>query len=104
ELEGLLRAAAPGEPSEEAAWWYQLGRLRIRAGDPGAAVRAFDQAAAIDWPLSEYARFHAAELLIALDQPGEAEARLAQIGSKSAIDDEIVLARASALAKARKVD
>jgi soluble lytic murein transglycosylase len=104
ELEGLLRAAPPSEPAGEAAWWYQLGRLRLSAGDPGAAVRAFDQAAAIDWPLSDYARFHAADLLIALDQPGEAEARLGQIRGKSAIDDEVVLARARALAKARRVD
>lgn len=104
ELEALLRAAPPKAEAEEAAWWYQLGRLRLRAGDPASAVRAFDHAAAIDWPLSDYARLHAADLLIALDQPGEGRARLDAIRTSSAIDDEIVLARARALAKERKVD
>jgi soluble lytic murein transglycosylase len=103
ELDRLLRASPPAG-HEEAAWYYQLGRLRLRAGDPSAAVRAFDQAAAGDWPLADYARFHAADLLIALDQPGEARARLDGIRDRGALEDEIVLARARAFAKERRVD
>jgi len=102
ELASALRGAPPKEAAEIAAWTYQLGRLRLDAGDPMNAIRAFERAAAIAWPLSDEARYHAARLLVGADQPGEAIAHLDQI---TAVDRGMIeLVRARALAKQRDVD
>ncbi len=102
ELASALREAPPKEPVEVAAWTYQLGRLRLQAGDPLNAIRAFEGAAATAWPLSDEARYHAARLLVGADQPGEAIAHLDQITTLDAGLVELV--RARALAKQRDVD
>lgn len=102
ELASLLREAPPSEPAEVAAWTYQLGRLRLRAGDPMNAIRAFERSAAVAWPLSDYARYHAARLLVGAEQSMEAIAQLDQI---TALDPGLVeLVRARALAQQRDVD
>jgi soluble lytic murein transglycosylase len=102
-LAAILRDRPPG-PEQEAPWTFQLALLRKRAGEPLAAVRAFDRASAVDWPLSPYARWMAADLLVQVGEPGEAKARLAPVGSGLAIDDEVQLTRAAALAGVGEVD
>ncbi len=102
-LLALLRDSPP-DAKTEPSWQYQLGMLRWRAGDPLAAIGAFDRAAAVDWALKDYARMHAAELLLQVAQPAEAAARLQQIATGTVIEQEVKLARAQALAAQRKVD
>lgn len=105
ELQAAMRAAEKaGQPWEEPAWSYQLGLLRSRAGDPLGAVLAFDRAAAADWPLSDYARLEAADLLVQAGEPAEALARLGGIRAELAADGEIDLLRARALADSGEVD
>lgn len=89
---------------QEPRWQYQLGLLRLAAGDPAAAVRAFDRAAAAEWPLKDYALFHAGDLLARMNQPGEGLARLARVPKGLPIDDEVQLALAHAHVEARDVD
>jgi len=103
QLAAQLRNDPPG-PKDEPAWQYQLGRLRKLAGDPAAAVVAFDRAAAADWILSDYARYLAAELLVKAGQPAEALARLGGLASGTAIDEAVALTRARALVASRSVD
>jgi soluble lytic murein transglycosylase len=102
-LEALLRGAKP-RSVDEARLAYQLGRLREKAGDPAGAVRAFDRAAAVDWALADYARFHAATNLVAMDLSAEALTRLAPVRPGLAIDQALALTRARALASERRVD
>ncbi len=97
-------AEQPPDAALEPAWWYQLGRLYEQAGLPVDAVGGYDRAAASDWVLADYARFLAGDLLTQMDQPGEALARLRAVARGSAIDDEVALATARALAKRREVD
>lgn len=97
-------AQSPPEATLEPAWWYQVGWLYQQAGLPVDAVSGYDRAAASDWVLSDYARFLAGDLLTQMDQPGEALVRLRAVKKGSAIDDELDLATARALAKNRDVD
>jgi soluble lytic murein transglycosylase len=102
-LTALLRNQPPAA-TEEPAWQYQLGRLRKLAGDPAAAIIAFDRAAADEWVLSDYARYLAAELLVKAGQPAEALARLNGIAAGTAIDQAVALTKARALVASRQVD
>ena len=102
-LEELLRKSPP-PPAEEPAWQLQLGLLRKSAGDPGSAVRAFDAAASTPWELSDYARWLAADLLVQTGEPAQAKKRLEPVAPGGAIDDEVMLVRAAALAGTGEVD
>ena len=53
-LAAAIAAASPS-PEDRRAWLYQLGRLRALGGDPGGAAKAFEEAAATPWALSDYA-------------------------------------------------
>jgi len=99
-----LTPATQASEDEEPAWYYQLGLLYKRAGLPANAVRAFDHAAASDWILADYARFMAGDILVDMNEPAEALARLASIEPGSAIDDEVALATARGHAATRQVD
>jgi soluble lytic murein transglycosylase len=102
---GEIMQKTPPSAAELPRWEYQLARLRLVGGDPLAAVRAFDRAAAADWPLASYARLMAADLLIKTDQPGEGLARLAGIPTGDAtLDDEVLLLTAAAHASNHDVD
>ncbi len=103
ELTALLRSKPP-TAAEEPAWQYQLARLRKLAGDPAAAIVAFDRAAAADWVLSDYARYLAAELLVKAGQPAEALVRLNGITAAAALDQVVALTKARALVASRQVD
>jgi peptidoglycan lytic transglycosylase len=89
---------------DEPRWLYVLGRLRLQAGDPAAAVRAFDRAASVDWALKDYALFHAGNLLTRMHEPREGLARLTRIPTTLAIADEVALATAFAHVENRDVD
>jgi soluble lytic murein transglycosylase len=103
ELTEILKKKPP-EADEEPRWQYQLGRLRLLGGDPLGAVRAFDRAAAADWPLADYARFIAGDLLARTKQPAEGLARLTAVKRGTALDDELDLAIANAHARNHEVD
>ena len=94
----------PPKPAREPAYYYQLGLLRLEAGDPMSAIHAFDVAAAAKWPLSDYARWMAADLLVNVGEPKEAKARLELIPSGLAIAGRVALVKARALAASRDVD
>lgn len=102
-LQRILKERPP-PPEHEPAWTFQLALLRKWAGDPLAAVRSFDRAAVVDWPLSDYARWMAADLLVQVGEPAEAKARLIGLRPGLAVDDEVTLVRAQALADAGEVD
>jgi len=98
-------AQTPPAPEQEPAWWYQLGRLRELAGDPNAAVRAYDRAAVADWPLQDHALARAGDLLERLGQSEAALVRLMAISNESsAIHGEVARAKARALATTRDDD
>lgn len=100
--------AASATPSPEgvrlAARHFQLALLRLRAGMPGQAIAAFDDAAATDWPLAADARLRAARLLVDTAQPAEALVRLENVPGLATLVDEVSLLRARGLAALRRVD
>jgi soluble lytic murein transglycosylase len=102
-LEELI-AKRPPSAEELPRWWYQVARLGEEAGLPGLALRAYDRAAESEWPLADHARFLAADIYVAIDKPGEALSRLGRIPTGTALDDEVALSRARALAASRNVD
>jgi len=83
---------------------FQLALLRVRSGNPGAAVIAFDRSAAVDWPLAADANLRAARLLFELGQPAEALVRAERGARIATLADEAALLRARSLAALRRVD
>ena len=96
-LEDALGKLSPDAP-ERPAWSYRLGLLRRDAGEPMAAVRAFDAAATAGFPLTDHARVRAAELLLALTEPTQALARLAAVSPGTPLDAQASALRPRALA------
>ncbi|WP_437761402.1 transglycosylase SLT domain-containing protein [Sorangium sp. So ce281] len=90
--------SAPLSPADAAAFRYQLGRLRVLAGDPVGAAKEYDAAAAAGGPLADHARFAAADLLARAGQPDAALARARAVASDVAIADELDRIVAGALA------
>src|SRR5262249_12767682 len=74
-LAALLASSQPS-PEDRAAWSYQLGRLRVAAGDSAGAARAFQDAGAVSWTLAPWAHVEAAQ---ALNLAGQYDASLAEI-------------------------
>lgn len=92
-----LRTAATDR--DRTAWRFQLGRLLALAGEPGAAAKSYDEAAAdAAHPLRDHARLAAAQLYEKLDKHDEALSRARAIESKLgvALDVELVIAEALA--------
>jgi soluble lytic murein transglycosylase len=63
-LENVLVTAPPADPVEAVRWRYQLGRLRVLAGDHAGAARAFDEVTDAGGPLTPYSQYGAAQALI----------------------------------------
>ncbi|MSP25990.1 MAG: lytic murein transglycosylase [Myxococcales bacterium] len=122
-LERLPRSAAPAQqlagapapsssptspPSSlhavDPAWLHQLGLLYSKAGLPGPAVRAFDDAAASEWTLADDARVHAARLLVELGESSGALVRLDAVTPTPRHADMVLLTRARALAALSRID
>lgn len=95
-LTALLSSAAPS-PEDRRAWLYQLGRLRALGGDPGGAAKAFEEAAATPWALSEYARLQAAQWLTGIGQHDAAIAMARKIPPDLPIAGAVDLVLADAL-------
>ena len=99
EIEAAMNATPAPAAEDGRAWLYQLGRIRALAGDPLGAARAYDAAAAAGGPLADHARFAAAQLL---GQAGDADGALARaraIQPGLAIEAELELVIAGALAQ-----
>jgi soluble lytic murein transglycosylase len=63
-LENALITATPTDPVEVVRWRYQLGRLRVLAGDHAGAAHAFDEVTDAGGPLTPYSQYGAAQALI----------------------------------------
>ncbi len=97
ELDTVLSAEPRPSIDDERAFRFQLGRLRAQAGDPLAAARAFEAAAALGGALEGYARQQAADLLIRADKPAEALPHIERIPADLPITQTVTLLRADAL-------
>jgi len=99
-LDALLQGPAGATPAQ----LFQLALLRVKAGMPGAAVTAFDRAAAVEGALADHAKVRAARLLVEMKQPADALLRLERVGGLVTLASEVQLLRARALVALRKVD
>ena len=106
ELVQALISGSPGPTDEEKpAWLYQLGKLRVAAGDPLGAAKAFEESAAIAWTLSDYARYQAADLYERAGKHDKALALAKLVPAKGlGIADELELVTASALEGTGDID
>ena len=104
----LLVASLGGAPgpseAERATWLYQLGKLRVLAGDPLGAAKAFEEAGATEGPLQHHARYQAAELLERAGKHEKALALARQVPAGLGIADELELVTASALEGTGDID
>jgi soluble lytic murein transglycosylase len=94
-LEKVLLLASPDE--DEVRWRYQLGRLRVLAGDLTGAARAFDEVAAAGGPLAPYARFGSAQALLRAGLVDESLVRSSAVPEDAAVFPSAQLLRAEAL-------
>ncbi len=98
ELLAALLAASPGPSAEDRPMWlYQLGKLRVLAGDPLGAAKAFEEAAALASPLADHARYQAADLYQRAGKNEKALALAKQVTPGLGIADEMELVLAAAL-------
>ncbi len=104
--------AAPAAPApsagptaeERPVWLFQLGKLRVQAGDPLGAAKAYEEAAGFDGPLVDHARYQAADIY---QRAGKNEKALELAGKVSpglGIADEMELVTAAALEGTGDID
>ncbi len=103
-LAAAISATAAPSAEDALAWRYQLGRLRVIAGDPLGAARAYDEASAAPWTLVDHARLAAAALYAKSGQHDAALERLRLVGPALATSGDAELAFADALAGKGDVD
>ncbi|MEZ4306440.1 MAG: transglycosylase SLT domain-containing protein [Polyangiaceae bacterium] len=97
--------STPGAPSppipltdpDRAAWLFQLGKLRVSAGDPLGAAKAYEACAAIDSPLADHARYLAADILGRAGKHSRALDLSRAVTPGLGIADELELVTAAAL-------
>jgi soluble lytic murein transglycosylase len=99
-LEKALSFTPPGG-DDDARWRYQLGKLRAAAGDAWGAAHAFDQVADAGGPLTAYARFAAAQVLLHAGYVDEALARIVNVPEDAAVYMPAQLMKAEALVRKR---
>jgi len=104
ELFAAFASIPPPADEDRAAWLYQLGRLRALGGDPLGAAKAYDAAAAAGGPLAGYARFAAASLLAKAGDADGALAQARQVTPGLAIEAELEVVVAGALAQKADIE
>ena len=105
ELTQALIAGPPGpDATEKPAWLYQLGKLRVQAGDPLGAAKAFEESAALGGTLEDYARYQAADLYERAGKDDKALALAKLIPKGLGIADELELVTASAMEGTGDID
>ena len=105
ELVQALIAGPPGPAeNEKPAWLYQLGRLRMLAGDPLGAAKAYEDSAALGGPLEDYARYQAADLYERAGKDAKALEIAKKVPKGLGIADELELVTASALEGTGDID
>lgn len=99
-IAGLPAAAADDVyvVNDRATWLYQLGRLRVLAGDPLGAAKAYEESAAAGGPLADHARYQAADIYARAGKDEKALALAKQVGAGLGIADDLELVVADALA------
>lgn len=74
-LGAVLASTSAISAEDRLSFVYQLGRLRALGGDPAGAAKAFQEAAAAPWALTDYAHLQAAQWLVGV---GQLDAALAE--------------------------
>ncbi|MBK8253680.1 MAG: transglycosylase SLT domain-containing protein [Polyangiaceae bacterium] len=103
-LSAITPLAPPLTPEDRAAWLYQLGKLRVSAGDPLGAAKAFEECSTTEGPLVDYARYQAADLLQRAGKHEKALEISAKIAPNLGIADELELVTAAAKAGTHDID
>jgi soluble lytic murein transglycosylase len=97
----LLAASIAGPPGPDATdkpvWLYQLGRLRVLAGDPLGAAKAYEEASELESLLADHARYQAADLYEKTGKHERALALAKKVTPGLGIADELELVTAAAL-------
>ncbi len=105
ELTQALLAGPPGpSAAEKPQWLYQLGRLRMLAGDPLGAAKAYEESAALGGTLEDYARYQAADLHERAGKHEKALELAKKIPKGLGIADELELVTAAALEGTGDID
>lgn len=104
DLAAALAASPAPSASDALAWRFQLGHLRVLAGDPVGGARAFDEASAAPWTLADHARLQAAVLYAKAGQHDAALERLRALGAPLVTSGDAELAFADALSGKGDVD
>jgi soluble lytic murein transglycosylase len=102
-LETALSATPPSE-RDLVRWHYQLGHLRMLAGDLTGAADAFDDVVKAGGPLASYAQFGAAQALLRAGHVDDGLARARALGDDSAVSSQGHLLVAEALELKRDFD
>jgi soluble lytic murein transglycosylase len=100
-LEADLGASAPSD-AETARRWFFLALLQERVRDRVAATRSYEAAAAATWPLSDYAGYGAARMLLEQGRFDAALARLQSVPAEGGLAPPLLAATARAAALARR--
>lgn len=106
-LTALVRPASPDKapaPADKAAWLFQLGKLRVQAGDPLGAAKAYEEAAEIEGPLVDHARYLAASLYQRAGQNEKALDLSKKVTPNLGIADDLELVVAAALEGTGDID
>ena len=95
----MLETALQATPlsDQEIRWRYQLGRLRMLAGDLAGAAESFDEVTRSAGPLAPYGQFGAAQALLRAGHADEALGRARALGDDSAVSSQGRLLVAEAL-------
>jgi len=96
-LAANIAGTPPPDATDKPAWLYQLGQLRVRAGDPLGAAKAYEESAALGGPLTDYALYQAADIYARAGKDDKALALARKVSPGLGIADELELVLADAL-------